>query len=120
MIKTIVKLAIVVLVANAIWRVGSAYVSYYRFKDAVTDVAINSKNKTDDELRAKVIDLAMEYDEPIAADAVAIRREDKHVYIEGSYTKAVAVFPGYEYEWAFSLSADSASGATFRRELPNP
>lgn len=120
MIKTIVKLAIVVLLANAIWQAGSAYVSYYRFKDAVTDVAINSKNKTDDELRAKVMDLAMEYDQPIAADGVAIRREDTHIYIEGSYTKAVAIFPGYEYQWAFSLSADSASGATFRRNLPNP
>jgi hypothetical protein len=120
MIKTLVKLAIIVLAANAIWRAGSAYLSYYKFQDAVTDVAINAKNKTDDELREKVMALAMEYDEPIDADAVKIRHEDKHLYIEGSYTKPVALFPGYEYQWNFTLNSDSATGAAFRRELPNP
>ena|SRR5215472_14195863 len=120
MIKTLIKLALIVLVANAIWRAGSAYLSYYKFKDAVTDVAINSKNKTDDQIREKVMALAMEYDEPIDADAVTIRREENHLYIDGSYTKPVALFPGYEYQWTFTLDADSATGAAFRRELPNP
>jgi len=119
-IKNIIKLAIVVLLANAIWRGGSAYLSYYKFNDSVTDVAINSRNKTDDELREKVMALAMEYDEPIDPDAVTIKREGKHVVIEGAYTKPVALFPGYEYQWNFSVRGDSAAGATFRRELPNP
>jgi hypothetical protein len=119
-IKTLIKLAIVVLLANAIWRAGSAYLSYYKFQDAVTDVLIKSKDKTDDELRTKVMALAMEYDEPIGPEDVTIRREDKRVLIEGSYTKAVAIFPWYDYQWKFSLTADSAAGATFRRELPNP
>jgi len=120
MIKTLIKLAIIVLIANAIWRAGSAYLSYYKFKDAVTDVAINSRNKTDDELREKVMKLAMEYDEPIDPDAITIRREENHLYIDGSYTKPVALFPGYEYQWTFSLDADSAAGAAFRRQLPDP
>ena len=120
MIKTLIKLAIVVLLANAIWRAGSAYLSYYKFEDAVTDVAIKSRDKTDEELRTKVMVLAMEYDEPIAAEDVTIRREDKHLVIEGSYTKPVAIFPWYDYQWTFSLKGDSAAGATFRRELPNP
>jgi len=119
-IKTLIKLAIVVLLANAIWRVGSAYVSYYRFKDAVTEVAINSRNKTDDELHQKVMELAMQYDEPIADDAVAIRHDENRTYIDASYTQPVALFPGYEYPWSFSLSVDSQAGAAFRRDLPNP
>ena len=120
MIKTLIKLAIIVLIANAIWRAGSAYLSYYKFKDAVTDVAIGSRNKTDDQLREKVMSLAMEYDEPIDPDAITIRREENRLYITGSYTKPVALFPGYEYQWTFSLNADSAEGAAFRRQLPDP
>jgi hypothetical protein len=119
-IKTLIKLAIVVLVANAIWRVGSAYVSYYRFKDAVADIAVSSKNKTDDELRQKVMEIAMQYDAPLAEDAVAIRHEDNHTYIDASYEEPVAVFPGYERPWAFSFTVDSQAGAAFRKELPNP
>ena len=120
MIKTLIKLAIVVLLANAIWRAGSAYLSYYKFQDAVTDVAIKSRDKTDEELRTKVMALAMEYDEPIDPDAVTIKREGTHVVIEGEYTKPVALLPGYEYQWKFSVRGDSAAGATFRRDLPNP
>jgi hypothetical protein len=119
-IKTLLKLAIVVLLANAMWRAGSAYLSYYKFNDAVTEVAITSKNKTDDELREKVMKLAMEYEQPIEADAVTIRHDGTRVFIEGSYKKPVALFPGGEYQWPFSLSADSTAGATFRRELPTP
>jgi hypothetical protein len=119
-IKTLIKLAIVVLVANAIWRAGSAYVSYYRFKDAVADVAVNSKNKTDEELHKKVMDVAMQYDAPLADDAVAIRHEDNHIYIDASYEQPVAVFPGYERQWTFSFTVDSQAGAAFKKDLPNP
>ena len=120
MIKTIIKLAIVILLANAVWRAASTYISYYKFNDAVTDVAINSKNKTDEELRDKVMALAMEYDQPIEADAVTITHDGARVHIAGSYVQRVSLFPGTEYQWPFSLTADSAAGATFRRDLPNP
>ena len=57
MIKAVVKLAIVALVANAIWRIGSAYMSYYRFKDAVDELALHSKGKTVEELKDRVLEL---------------------------------------------------------------
>ena len=58
MVKALVKLAIIVLLANGIWRVSAAYISYYKFKDAVKEAAMYSKDKTDDQLRQKVMDLA--------------------------------------------------------------
>jgi hypothetical protein len=108
MIKTIVKLALVVVIANGIWHVASAYTSYYKFKDAVADVAIrSSKGMTDDQLKEKVMDLAAEYDEPVAADAIAVRRDERHTYIDASYLKPVSVLPGYNYQWPFSLNVDA-------------
>ncbi len=106
MIKTIIKLAIVALLANALWRIGNAYLSYYKFKDAVAELAIYSSGKSDDQIKDKVMELAASYDEPLSADAVTIRREEHHTYIDGAYTKPVAVFPGYEYQWQFSLNVD--------------
>jgi hypothetical protein len=106
MIKAVIKLAIVALLANAIWRIGSAYVSYYRFKDAVSEMALYSKGKTVEELKDKVLELAASYDEPIDADAVSVRRNDPHVVVEGSYKKKVLLVPGYEYAWPFTLSVD--------------
>jgi hypothetical protein len=106
MIKTIIKLAIVALLANAVWRIGSAYLSFYRFKDSVGELAMHSKGKSIDELKNKVVELAGTYDEPIDADAISVRREDTHLIVEGSYKKRVLLAPGYEYAWPFSLNVD--------------
>ena len=51
MFRLLVKLAIAGLIANASWRMGSAYLSFYRFKDAVAETTQYSKEKSDDELR---------------------------------------------------------------------
>jgi hypothetical protein len=107
MIKTLIKLALIVLLANAIWRAGSAYTSYYRFKDAVAELAMYGKAKPDDELRAKVIELATQYDEPVDPDAVMIRRDPSHLYIDCSYTKPVSIVPGYEYQWPFAVNVSA-------------
>jgi hypothetical protein len=106
MIKTLVKLVVVVLVANAIWRIGSAYITFYKFEDAVTEVAGNSKGKTDEELRDKVMELASSYDEPVSADAITIQRLEQHTVIETSYTRPVSILPGYDYAWPFDVHAD--------------
>ena len=35
-----------------------------------------------------------------------MRRNEQHTLINGDYVKAVALFPGFEYQWPFSLSVD--------------
>jgi hypothetical protein len=106
MIKTVIRLAIMLFLANAIWRLGVAYTSFYKFRDAVAATAVASSGNTDDQLKDKVMELAGSYQEPIAADAVAIRRDEHHTYIEGAYTKPITLLPGYEYPWPFSLNVD--------------
>ena len=106
MLKTIIKLAIVALLANAIWRIGSAYMSFYRFKDSVDELALHSKGKTIEELKDRVLELAASYDEPIEADAVSVHRDDPHLIVEGSYKKRVLLAPGFEYAWPFTLKVD--------------
>ena len=106
MIRFIVKLAIAAFIANASWRVGSAYMTYYRFKDAVTHTAQYSKGKSEEELRRRVLELASEYDVPIGEDAVTVRRESNHTFVDGAFTKPVDVLPGYRYPWPFSLNVD--------------
>jgi hypothetical protein len=119
--KALVKVLVAVLIANALFRIGSAYVSYYRFQDAVLDLAIHSTDKRTEQLRDKVQQLASTYDEPIDADAVAIRREEHHTFIDGKYKKPVALVPGYEYQWPFTLSVDGyVIAPTKLGDLTNP
>ncbi len=106
MIKSVLKIVIAVLIANALFRVASAYISYYKFQDAVSEVAIRSSNQTDDQVKARVAELAAQYEEPLDADDVMVSRTEQHTYIDANYTKPVAVLPGYQYQWPFSLKVD--------------
>ena len=71
MLKLLVKLAIVALLANAAYRIGSEYLTYVKFRDAVRDAAM-FKAKNDDELTARIMDLAAQYDVPLDEDNIAI------------------------------------------------
>ena len=107
MIKSLIKILIAVAIANALWHIASAYISYYKFQDAVNEQAIHSGGRSETQLRNKVIELAGTYGEPIDPEAVTVRRDEEHTRIETSYTKPVALFPGYEYQWPFSLKVDA-------------
>jgi hypothetical protein len=107
MMQSIVKLAIAALLANALWRTGSAYVVFYRFKDAVTEAAQYRKGKSEGEMRERVLDLASTYDLPIAPDAVSVQLDDNHTLVKGSYREPIDVLPGYQYPWPFAFDIET-------------
>jgi hypothetical protein len=121
MVRTILKLATAALIANAAWRTGSAYLTYYRFKDAVTEAAQYSKGKSEAELRQRVLDLASNYDVPLSEDAVTVRLQDNHTMVDASYTLPLDLLPGYRYEWPFALNIDTFTIIPIRPgEIVNP
>jgi hypothetical protein len=107
MIKFFVKLALAALLANGVWHLGSAYLTYYRFKDAVTEFAQFNPKKSPAEVQRRILDLASQYDVPVATDDVSVRRDERnHTVISGSYTQPVDLLPGYRHGWVFSLDLD--------------
>ena len=121
MIRLIVKLAVAALIANASWRAGLAYMTFYRFRDAVTEAAQYSKGKSEDQLRQRVLALASDYDVPLTEDAVTVRHQDNHTLVDGSYTQPVDLLPGYRYQWPFTFSIDTFTIIPIRPgDLINP
>ena len=105
MIKRLIKLAIVALLANAVYRVGLEYLNYVKFRDAVRDAAM-FKAKSEDDLRTLMTGIADDYDVPLEDGSVQITRNDRVWYIEGSYTKAIEIVPRYPYQWQFPYSLE--------------
>jgi hypothetical protein len=97
-LKAILKLVLVALVANAAWRVGSAYASYYRFTDAVQQTTQYRGEKSDDQIHERVFE---------------VRREENHTIVEGSYKKSIQLLPGFKYDWPFTVHVDTFT-------LPSP
>jgi hypothetical protein len=107
MIRLIVKLAAAALIANAVWHLGSAYLTFYRFKDAIEEAALFQANKSEPELRQRIVEIGSQYDLPITEDTFTLRRENNHTYIEGSYTQRIDLVPNYPYPWKFTFSTDT-------------
>jgi hypothetical protein len=110
-IKLLIKLAIVAVVANVAWHVMSAYTAYYKFTDAVQQTTLFGNDKTVDQLKARVLSLASDYDLPIAEDDVTVKREQLHTTVDGSYTKRVDLLPWYSHPWTFEIHTDTFSEA---------
>jgi hypothetical protein len=110
LIKAIVKLALVVVLANASWLDGSEYIMHYKFTDSVQQTTLFRGKRTDDVLRQRVLELASDYDIPVAEDALTLRSEDHHTIVEGAYTREIELLPGFKYAWPFSFHIDTLSG----------
>jgi hypothetical protein len=106
-IKLAFKLAIVALIANATWRVGGAYATHYRFADAVQATTQFRGGKTDEQIHDRILELASQYDIPIADDGLTVRNEHGHTIVDGAYAKPIDFVPGFTYRWPFTFHVDT-------------
>jgi hypothetical protein len=107
MIRLVLKLALAALIANAVWRTGSVYAQYYKFKDAVQQTTQYAADNTDDDLRARIMELASQYDLPIDEDDFTIRHSGDHTITDGAFTRPIELLPNYRYPWPFSWHTDT-------------
>ena len=105
--RLIIRLVVVALIANAAWRIGSAYMGYYRFKDAVKETTLFQTAKSEEQMKQRVLELASQFDLPLTEDDVVVRRDQGHTYVDGSYTRIIEIFPGYKRPWGFEVHIDT-------------
>jgi hypothetical protein len=106
-IKTILKLAIVAIIANATWHAFVPYSAHFKFKDAVESASQYGFEIPDDMLRLKVLEIAAQYDVPLTPEDFTLRRDEKHTIIDGSYTLHIELFPGFKYPYTFKWHTDT-------------
>jgi hypothetical protein len=105
--KLLFKLLIVALIANASWQVGSAYLNYYRFKDAVRQTTQFRGKLTDDQVHKRLLELANEYSVPVTDDTLTMTVRENHTIVEGSYVQPIDIVPTYRYDWPFKFYVDT-------------
>ncbi len=107
MFKKLITLAVAVLIVHAVWRVGSAYYVYYRFEDALQEVAQFGANSSDDEIRTKVMKTATDMGVPLKAADIEVRRTQAKLFIDATYDTQLEVLPRYFYPWSFKASVSA-------------
>jgi hypothetical protein len=103
MIKKLISLAIFVALAYTSVNVGRVYIRYQQFKDAVRETALFAGNKTDEQLTARVMELAQRDSVPLDPEYVHIERVADRVTITASYVEIIKLLPGYERPWQFDI-----------------
>jgi len=109
MIRTLLKLAIVALVANAAWHLFGAYSPNYRFQDSLQYMAQNRGQISDEALKDRVVDLAGQFDLPVSANNVSVTQQGAHTLVDVSYVRPIELAPSFTYPWKFSVHVDVIS-----------
>lgn len=107
--KVLLKLAIVALLANTTWHVWGVYSAHFKFKDAAETASQYNAAKGEEELRARILDLAAQYDVPVTDANFTLRRVENHTIADGSYTRPVELLPGFSFPWTFTWHVDTFS-----------
>jgi len=116
MIRKLVKLAIFLLVANAVYQIATPSWNYYKFKDAVHELALFSQRLTDVQLVDQIVRLAEENNVPLVRESVSIRHAGDTLFVDAPYIETFKLFPGYAYNHEFAVSSRTVQirGATPR------
>ena len=105
--KTVIKLLVAAVVLHAAWRVGSAYLTYYRFEDRLQQAAQFGGTRPVAEVRDQAVKVANELAVPIEPDSIIVAKTDREISIDATYVDQLQVFPGYYYPWEFKVSVNA-------------
>jgi hypothetical protein len=103
MVRKIVKLAIFLLIANALYRFVPVYFHYQQFKDAVHETALFARGRTDAQLIDQVMEHAARHKIPLDREFVQVRHENERTVIDASYIETIEWVPGYKRNWQFDV-----------------
>jgi hypothetical protein len=109
MLRKVIKLAIPLLIAHALYRSVPVFVHYYQFRDAVKETALFSKDRPNAEVAQRVMDLAAKHDIPIDPETIQVRREREYTYIDANYVQEIEWLPTYKRPWSFTVEVEGWS-----------
>jgi hypothetical protein len=106
-VRKLVNLAILLLIANALYQFVPPYLKYVQFTDDVRDVALFSNRAADATIVDKVLQRAEERGVPIERAEVVIRHDQRNIYIDVAWVQDIAFAPFYTYPWEFNVHGEA-------------
>jgi hypothetical protein len=105
-IRTLIKLALVALVANALVRTVPVYWNYFKFRDAVQETARFSGKRSEQDVQERVLSIANRFDIPIAIGDIRVRKDGEKTFVETAYDTKIEYFPGRTYPVHFDVRVE--------------
>jgi hypothetical protein len=112
MVRLLVKLVLVAVLASAGWRLGSDYMTHYRFREAVRQLTLD--RRTEAGLRQAILETAAHHGIPQADEDLAIDLEERRTTVSGVYVRSIELLPGLERPWTFEWTLETFSAPAMR------
>lgn len=106
MIKTLFKLAVFLLMLNALVRFVPPYYHHQQFKEDVGKAALEWRKQPDAELVAELLAVAAKHEVPITVDNIAINRANDHLYVSIVYEVPLQLVPRTRTAWKYEVHED--------------
>jgi len=107
--KTLVKLALLAIVANATWHVFTVYSAHWKFLDSIQYEAQVRGDKTDEQVRQQILEMASRAELPIDEERLTVTHVETKTTVDAAYTRVVEIFPGFTYPFPFTVHVDGYS-----------
>ena len=107
MIKTIVKILIVLVIVNGLYRTGMVAWDYFRLKDEAEQLIIFGARASVEDLHSRILAKADELEIPLAPENLDVRREGGRTLVYGSYQQPLEYFPNVTYPVDLSFAVDA-------------
>jgi hypothetical protein len=129
MVKTLLKIAVALIVVHGAVRVGSAYWNFYRYEDALLQIAQFGDRRTERQVCDEALSTAADFSVPIEAADLTVNKGGNPPFncetgptalkgssqaaaslqltIVGWYQERLQVLPGYFYPWEFRPTASA-------------
>lgn len=103
MFRTLIKLAVFLLVVFALYNFVPPYMSFHQFKDDVRQAALFAGQASEEEIVSRVMTAATERGIPLARQSVRVRKVNTQTHISADYTEPIKFMPWYTYVWEFKV-----------------
>jgi hypothetical protein len=105
-IRTLIKLALVALIANAVVRTAPVYWNYFKFRDAVQETARFSSKRSERDVQERVLSIASRMEIPVDVGDIRVRKEGETTFVETAYDTEIEYFPGRKYPVHFDVKVE--------------
>ena len=105
--KTLFKLAILFLIAHALFRLDLPYWHHNQFESALSELSQQWGEPTDEEVMEHVLATAARHNVPITREHVTVRRVREHILVDLAYAVPIEWLPTMKKPWEFEYHLDA-------------
>jgi hypothetical protein len=116
-LKTLFKLGILLLVANALFRFVPPYWRHHEFEWEVKEASLKWRNLPDAGVTEDVLSVAAKHDVPITSQNITIDRVKDRLHLKVTYDQPIELLPSMSRPWTFTSKVDAE---VIRRVVSEP